>query len=369
MKKIGVLTFHRSLNYGAVLQAKGLVESVKKIGFEAELIDYRNETLEKRDSFKRFYTYEGIVRNIFNLVEMPFWLIRRRKFDAFLIEAGVSGNIKHINDQTTESYTKLIVGSDQVWNPKVTGHDVSYFFSDVTDHSKKVSYAASFGVNTLAEESENIYTSNLNKIEMLSVREQSGVDLVQGMIDKKPTLVIDPSMLLNKEEWREIYKKHCSDPIIDGKYIVIYQRAFSKSLIEFAKELSVKTGYKLVTITGNPRQIIKGKYVQSAGPIEWLNIVDNAEVVVTNSFHGVAFALNFNKKLFVEYLNPKFGVNTRLENIIKYFDVEKSLINKSSTKVEILDLLNDPINYDKVNIKLEEYRNSSKYFLESSLNK
>ena len=369
MRKIGVLTFHRSLNYGAVLQARGLVEAVKKMGFEAELVDYRNENLEKRDSFKRFYIYEGLIRNTFNIIEMPFWFIRRKKFDKFLKETNVSGKIKGIDDETTKSYSKLIVGSDQVWNPKVTNHDLSYFFSNVSDHTKKISYAASFGVSELNEESENKYKSKLSEINSISVREQSGVELVEKIINVKPELVIDPSMLLNKEEWRNIYKKHYKDPVIDSKYIVIYQRAFSKSLITFAKDLSEKTGYKLVTITGNPRQLIKGKYVQSAGPFEWLNIIDNAEVVVTNSFHGVAFALNFNKNLFVEYLDPKFGVNTRLENIIEYFDIHHSLIKRSKNQIEIPNLRNCSIDYEKLNIKLEEYRDFSKCYLESALNK
>ncbi|MCC5893807.1 polysaccharide pyruvyl transferase family protein [Exiguobacterium sp.] len=368
MKKIGVLTFHRSLNYGAILQARGLVESVKKLGFESELIDYRNENLEKRDSFQRFYTYEGLVRNIFNIIEMPFWLIRRKKFDSFLNDTGVSPTIKTINDNTTKDYTKLIVGSDQVWNPKVTNYDTSYFFSDVSNHSKKVSYAASFGVSELDAKSEAVYKPYLSNIKNISVREETGVELVKGMIDLEPDLVIDPSMLLNKEEWRSIYKKQFPLPLIKEKYIVIYQRAYSNSLIAFAKKLSKSKNCKLVTITGNPRQLIKGKYVQGAGPLEWLNIVDNAEYVVTNSFHGVAFALNLNKNLFVEYLNPKFAVNTRLENIIKNFQIEHCLIDTEQSDESFESLFNRSIDYEKLNLSLEDYRTASNRFLESVIN-
>lgn len=360
-QKVGVITFHRSLNYGAVLQAYGLVKSIEKLGFESEIIDYRNIYLEERDSIKRFIKTKNVLRAGYQFLECPFWLVRRRKFNKFLEFTNVSNKVDKIDQDIEKEYYKFFVGSDQVWNFKVTGLDENYFLSNIKNKLKKNSYAASFGVSTLPKELCGKYRNGLHGFNKISVRESQGANLVESLIGKVTPIVLDPSLLLNRDEWVKIIKtKQYYN--IRGEYIVIYQRAYSKSLIEFAKKLAIKERCKIITITGNPRQKIKAENILSAGPIEWLWLMNNAKYIVTNSFHGVAFSINLNKEFFVELLDEKFGVNSRLENILSSFDLEKRKIhlNKLDSKIE-------KINYEEVNKKLEASRVESIKFLKMTL--
>lgn len=360
-QKIGVLTFHRSLNYGAVLQAYGLVKSIEKLGYECELIDYRNERLEESDSIKRFIKTKEILRAGYQFLEMPFWFIRRKRFNKFLKLANISDRIISINQEIEDEYFKFFVGSDQVWNYKVTGLDKSYFFTEIQDKSKINSYAASFGVSTIPEDLYPVYKNGLERFNSISVREPQGAAIVENLTGVSPKVAIDPSLLISKEEWLTLIDNQKK---IDGDYIVIYQRAYSESLIKFAQELSRKTNCKIVTINGNPRQFIRAKYILDAGPIEFLNIFANAKFIVTNSFHGVAFSLNLNKNFYVELLDEKFGVNSRLENIIEYFNISDRKI-KGNNLVGELKLLD----FNIINKKLSEARNDSLDFLRQTVGK
>lgn len=358
-EKVGVLTFHRSLNYGAVLQAYGLVKSIEKLGYKCELIDYRNERLEERDSIKRFINTKEILRAGYQFLELPFWIIRRNRFNHFLKMANISNRVSKLEQDVENEYHKFFVGSDQVWNYKVTGLDKSYFFQGIRDKLKVNSYAASFGVSSIPKELYDEYKDGLERFNKISVRESQGASIVKQLTGIEPKVVIDPSLLISKAEWISLAGNHKK---IKGDYIVIYQRAYSPSLIKFAKELSKKTKCKIVTINGNPRQFIKAKYVLDAGPLEFLNIFSNAKYIVTNSFHGVAFSINLNKNFYVELLDEKFGVNSRLLNIIEYFEIEYRRI-KNGTLIE--DII--PIDFTSINKKLEEARSDSLDFLIESL--
>lgn len=358
-QKVGVLTFHRSLNYGAALQAYGLVKSIEKLGYKSELIDYRNKQLEEKDSIKRFIKTKEVLRAGYQFLEMPFWFIRRNRFNKFLKLANISRQISNINEDIEDEYMKFFVGSDQVWNYKVTGLDKSYFFQGIKDKSKINSYAASFGVSSIPEEICYEYKEGLERFNKISVREPQGAAIVKDLAGVNPKVVIDPSLLISKDEWISLLDNSRE---IKGDYIVIYQRAYSASLIRFAQDLSKRTNCNIVTINGNPRQFIKAKYVMNAGPLEFLNIFFNATYIVTNSFHGVAFSLNLNKNFYVELLDEKFGVNSRLENIIKYFEIDERRIKENTLSENISHM-----NFDVINKKLEDARRDSLDFLKQSL--
>lgn len=358
MKKnrIGVLTFHRSLNYGAILQAYALKKSIEKLGVKSEIIDYRNEQLESRDSIKRFYKTKGIARSLFQIVEMPYWFKRRRKFDEFLFKAGIGEKINKFDKAVEEKYDKIFVGSDQVWNYKVTNFDENYFLRNIEDRKKRNSYAASFGISQIPSEYKEKYREYLNDFNFMSVREPAGADIIYKLNNKKVEVVLDPTLLLTKEEWHELASKQS----LDYDYIVIYQRAYSKSLIEYAQRLAQQHNCKIVTINGNPRQVIKAKYIMDAGPEEWLALMKNSKFIVTNSFHGVAFSINFNKQFYVELLDEKFGVNSRLTNIIDFFNLKNRMITNNRCEESIID-------YSEINKKLEEERKKSLSFLKAAI--
>lgn len=358
-QKIGVLTFHRSLNYGAVLQAYALVKSIEMLGYKCELIDYRNERLEETDSAKRFIKTKNIVRAGYQFVEMPFWFVRRHKFNKFLKTSNISKRVLNIDEDVESKYAKFFVGSDQVWNYKITGTDKNYFFHEIKDSSKINSYAASFGISILPNDLENVYREALTRFNKISVREPQGATIVKKLSGVDAKVVIDPSLLLPKEHWLSLLGDNRK---IEGDYIVIYQRAYSRSLIRFAHELSKKTNCKLITINGNPRQFIRGRNVLDAGPIDFLDIFANAKFIVTNSFHGIAFSLNLNKNFYIELLDEKFEVNSRLVNIIKNFDIDDRKIEN----VILTEKIKQP-DFITINKKLFEARSDSLEFLKQAL--
>ncbi|WP_034549721.1 polysaccharide pyruvyl transferase family protein [Carnobacterium funditum] len=358
MKKIiGVVTFHRSLNYGAVLQTYGLVKAIESEGYEVNVVDYRNDQLENRDSYKRFFKTKGLFRIIYQYLDLPFWIIRRNKFDAFLSNIVSGKRYTEIGSEADRDYDSFMVGSDQVWNYKITNSDENFFLNKITNNIKKNSYAASFGISKIPKDKNEYYQKGLNNFNCISVREDTGAIIVEKYKQYKPEVVLDPSLLLNKEEWISVSDKSK----LKYDYILIYQRAYSKTLIDFAKRISEENECKIITINGNPRQKVNGKNIIDAGPEEWLSLMNNAKYIVTNSFHGVAFSINLNKEFFVELLDEKFGVNSRLDNIIKLFNLEDRLI-KNNLKKNL-----DKIDYLKVNEILEKNRIQSKKYIRNTL--
>lgn len=357
-KKIGVLTFHKVINYGAALQAYALASRIKLEGYNCEIIDYRNKILEDKNTLRKFSKIKSISRILYDIFELPFWVIRKKRFEKFMGLVPHSHRTNSIDDKFSESYYKLFVGSDQVWNYKITGFDKNYLFCNLSDNKKKNSYAASFGVENIPSELVEEYRVNLSKFNNIAVREKTGVDLINKICEEEVIEVVDPTLLLTKEQWQSLTSKR----LIKEDYILIYQLAYSENLIRFAKQLAAETRMKIVTINGNPRQPINAQYILTAGPIEWLNLMENAKYVVTNSFHGVAFSINLNKEFFVDLLDEKFGVNSRINNILSSFKLENRKIksNRSLTQFEKID-------FKDVNRKLDELRNLSVNYLRKSL--
>ena len=239
-----------------------------------------------------------------------------------------------------------------------TGFDKNYLLYNIIDSSKKTSYAASFGVDSISEALVEEYADCLKKFNRISVREYSGAKIVKDLTGKVASIVLDPTFLLTKDEWSELVaKRH-----IEYEYVLIYQLAYSEKLIAFAKYLAQKHCLKIVTINGNPRQIVRGRYIMTAGPTDWVGLFLNAKYIVTNSFHGVAFSLNFNKDFYVELLSDKFGVNTRITNILEIFSMENRIIRSP-----IYDMTDNSIDYNAANEKLEQLRDDSYAYLKDIL--
>lgn len=345
------------------MQAYALVHKLREFGVSAELIDYRNKELEKVDSARKFLTIKKPERWVYEFVEMPFWFNRRRKFDSFLVnEIGVSKRVYSIDDNSTKKYDRIIVGSDQVWNPNITDQDASYFLNQVSDSKKKTSYAASFGLSSLAPDFYSSTGKMLRDFSHISVREPAGQKIVHDACGIDSEINIDPSLLLSKQEWLNLISDQTS--LIGEKkpFLVVYQRAYSKKLVEFAKQVAKANGLRILTITGNPRQWYKARYVLNAGPLDFINLIANAKYVITNSFHGIAMSLALNKEVFIEYLDSKFGVNSRIENLVELFDLRSRLIDNISSLNNMAR-----INYDVVNMVLIKQRILADQYFEKVL--
>lgn len=319
--KAGIITFHRAINYGAVLQTYALQTALRQMNIASEVIDYRCPKIEEN---YREYRCKDILRHAKPLLNFQYYR-KNQKFTHFLRRNICFSNICYRNHEelreTEPQYDTFVTGSDQVWNPFCTDWDTAFLLDFVSTSSKKNSYAASFGLLKIPPRWQNQCRQFLNDFHGLSVREQQGREIIQQALGKTAAVHLDPVFLLSHDEWKSIAK-------IPGKknYILVYLMQNSRLLLDFAAELSRKTGCGIVMIQSGLRRPIHAKYIRCAGPEDFVGCIANAEYVVTNSFHGTAFSIIFHKNLFVGLLDESSPVNSRLENILDFFKLKDRLI-------------------------------------------
>ena len=360
---VGTITYHRAINYGAVLQTYALQKVLDKLGIDNEVIDYRARHIEW--VYKPFCMRK--VNNIYDFIKVikgaPIKNRKRKQFYKFIKNnirlSSKSYTSKTIGD-SNNIYRYFVTGSDQVFNFACSNYDKNYFLDFVKDDKRKHSYAASFGFDNAPKKDVEKYKKMLTGFENLSVREKQGVKIVKEIADKDAVEVLDPTLLISADEWRAIVK---NIPKYDKKYILIYALKPSERLMDFANELKRLTGYDMIfmkdALAKEGQNILSEdvKYVKDVDPFEFVSYFANAEYIITNSFHGTAFSINFNKKFFTEFLDPALKVNSRLENILNMFDLK-------SRKLDSLDNLSlDDIDYTGVNRILEERKEVSLEYL------
>ena len=273
-----------------------------------------------------------------------------------------------LNKYAEKRYSDVIVGSDQLWLPINVVSDY-YTLNWVPDPINKISYATSFGISEIPNKYKDKYSFFLKRINHLSVREQSGVKICKDIADLDAKLVCDPTLLLSKEEWEEIAVK---GRIIKDKYILCYFLGNSIEYRKFAERLKKKTGFLIVSLN-HIDEFVKysDTYCDIApydvGPSEWINLIKNAEFVLTDSFHGTVFSIINNKKFFTfrRYAaNSKVSTNTRINSLLHIFGLDDRLLNGDEP---ISEVINKKIDYQKVNIIYSKFSEDSKQFLLNSL--
>ena len=251
-------------------------------------------------------------------------------------------------------YDRIIVGSDQVWNPTVTGNDLNYYLAFSDEDKQKAAYAPSFGISQIPEEDRDHIAELLVQFKYLSVRESQGHQIIRDLIGREVPVVLDPTMLILPEIWRK-QKKQMKLPA--GKYVLFYTIKPSLDLRQFAQKLADQNGLNLITIGGRLREFLDySKHpVSGVGPREFLSLIDGAEYVVTNSFHGTAFSIILQKNFYVEYSSD---TNSRLMNIVDTFKLYDAVVD-----CDTLDKPHVQIDYDKVARILDVERKKSLEYL------
>ena len=355
--KAGIITIHRASNYGAVLQAYALKEFIKKLGYEVDLIDYRCAAIEDmyRNMFGDMFSFKSKVKNLLT------WSIqkeRNRKFEVFInkdlccTEATSCFSQEQL-EECNNKYDVFISGSDQIWNPFCTGNDKHYFLDFVRDNKKKYSYAASFGTAKQDFIENSSYKNLLGMYKKISVREYQGQEVVKEMTGKDALVHLDPTFLLDRKEWIE----KASSVNVENRrpYVLVYSIAMPKSIEKLALRYAEKNKVDVKYITLSNLFTLKNrKKTIICSPIEFLNYIMNAECVITNSFHGIAFSIIFNKKFYVEKnANPNHD-NSRLENILTCLGLQDRFVSDG-----IIGQTNQDINYIEVNKKISKMRELS----------
>lgn len=283
--KIGIVTITEGDNYGNRLQNYALTKKIKSMGHEVETI--RNYIIYKEYSSK-LWIFKQIIKFVFGKKESKFAIKRRlnfSKFDKQYFDFSKDySTINYISPNLNEHYDCFICGSDQVWN---LGYKFNLDFNFMTfaDPVKRNTYAASFGISDIPENVDVLdIQAKINELNNISVREYEGEVIVKKLTEKNVITVIDPTLLLNRSEWKKIAEK---PKLIKKKFILKYFLG-DATAEEKIREFCNNNNYEIIDILN-----YKTKYYE-LNPANFLWLIENAELVVTDSYHATIFSIIFN---------------------------------------------------------------------------
>lgn len=353
MIKIGIVTFVKADNYGAELQAYALQKKLNMMGYDAEVLDLEKEqgvmSSSKRNiyiSLKNRIRYYGFWRGCNKFIQAVLETLSERqanknnqeqiKAKHKIFEHFFKNKIKHspeyikLDDLANKNlpYDIYIAGSDQIWNYMQTNRlDVFFLKFANRFHARKISYAASFSVPSIPKDLENVYKPLIENLDAISVRENNALEIISKLSRKKAVQVLDPTLLLNRSEWVNDVAKPNYLPNLN-KVVVIYTLSGSKYIYELAKGIAKKLDANVVNIK-NGFSRVKGDdgiiHIMDAGPQEFISLLNKAVYVITDSFHGTAFSINFNIP-FTTLLNPVSNINSRALSLLEMCKLTSRMI-------------------------------------------
>ena len=327
--KIKTITCHDVYNLGASLQAYALATYLKDCDHDVQIIDYKPDYLSRHYSLTAVPNpryNRPILRELYLMAKLPGRLKarcskRKQRFDAFRTDYLPLTDTRFQTADELRSHCPeadvFIAGSDQIWNPVFpNGKDCAFFLEFVPEEKRKISYAASFSVDQLDTEDQNRMKPWLSRLDGISVREISGVDLLKSM-GLDGVQVMDPVFLLPKAQWEYIAVL----PDMQD-YILVYDFDGSALVRDVASTLAKRTGKKIISVF--PMEGADQVWSEM-GPREFLGAIMNAGMVLSNSFHATAFSLIFQKEFYV--LNREEKINTRMRDLLAAVSLNERLIS------------------------------------------
>lgn len=381
--KIGVITIEKVNNYGAELQATATIKVLQGMGYETEIIDYcyyKNwnfkdtrisapfVSMSVKGRLMYWVKYRLVNRIVAKILPLLYPTVKRRiqRFEDFhKINTRMSKRYLSMPElyQTKMDYDVYVVGSDQVWNPSASSSIEPYFLTFAPKEAKKISYASSFGVSNIPASLYEKYKRLLSNIDYLSVREQTGVCLVKTLTGRDATCVLDPTLLLHKKQWGNIMLAY---PHMPSRYILVYQLLPSETLPSLAKSIAEEMKCPIYYLAKRAYAVNAPngmRVIKDAGPAEFLWLIKNASCVVTNSFHGTAFSVNFCTP-FYTVLNSKRGSNARITSLLNSVNLMGRIVYEGD-KLPFFSFYD--ANY--VQKHIEMLRKDSTSYLEKALKK
>lgn len=354
-KRIGILTFHRAVNYGAVLQTYALVQTLKEMRHDVAVIDYRCPEIE--NVYRPFYVGEckSSGEKIKKLLKSLQLFKKRKRFEAFLrahLPLTSPCRSEEALAKAASEFDIVITGSDQVFNTDLAGGKMTYLLDFVPDHVKKLSYAASFGFAQFDSQDTSKIKALLERFDGISLRESSGVALVQAISDKDALCVADPTLLISKSQWEQLAKKPKKAP---EKIILVNIMGNCDYAVTKARELAKQGNARVAIINPTLSQQLHCRdclLYPTASPEEYLWLLSHAETVVTTSFHGLALSLGMGKDVYAEAFTKK--LSSRITDLLDSVGLSHRLLPQESE---------EPIAWDQVEAALHENATKSKNWL------
>ena len=368
--KIGLLTFHNALNYGACLQAYATQQVLQALGFDCECLDYENKA--RRNAYRmthqicaalRARQWRSAERHALGL---PFMALRRFRFARFRRRyLRVSPSRAHTNEQAqafNDRYDVFLLGSDQVWNPAHNGGDPAYLLGFAAPGRKKIAYASSFGVMHLPETICREYAAAIRGFDAVSVREEQGAALIHSLTGRIAPVVLDPVLLIGKAHWLTLAGQ--PQPATDCFFLYANrpdQRARFLALLPPALR---QTPLHLLTRYLTPRDFLSrtAKVTYARPPEDFIKEIAAARFVCTASFHGAALAIVLEKP-FAVLLTGDMGKDARLYTLLASLGLTDRIITDDTRWAD----LDAPIDFAAVNRRLEAARRLSLRFLTDAL--
>lgn len=371
--KIGIITIHKSPSYGACLQSFALWKYISSEGVDCEIIDLHRPThidFKKSDRFlpmrQEHLTFKvKVLTELFKLKDKLLAKVHlsplEKKYNQFNEEIKYSKVYKGVDElyANPPSYDLYVTGSDQVWNPQQAYCIEPYFLTFVNNGGKKISYAASIGLKDLLSEEKEKFAQWLESYDAIGVREKSAQELLTSFMNKPTTLVLDPTFLLDKESWQ----KEAVFPTVEKPYILLFSLFTPPNILNFAKRIAKESNKQLIVLAPNKKEVIEGGLlVNDAGPREFLGYFCQADMVITDSFHGTVFSMIMEAGNFFSYIAPNNRRGSRIVDLLSLFQLEDHLLSPE-LKETAIELQSHQIDLSILKERIKEERAKSISFL------
>jgi polysaccharide pyruvyl transferase WcaK-like protein len=362
--KIGILTYHRAHNYGAMLQAYALRTHLEDQGHDVEFIDYWPNSHKKQYTLFKPIRGKSLYFKILNFISDYVTFVRRiirmNKFNNFRkTHLGINNPIKYPTNKEpiVEHYDCVIVGSDQIWRTqeyegKHIGIDSMYFCTNIPHTTRCISYAASMGIISLTPEEEQQICTYLHRFHSILVRETSLKQLIDSL-GHSAQVVLDPTLLLSKQQWNKLLPSNRYHP---KRYVLFYELIQSKEALIYAEKKARSLNCELLIMDSIIHTLPRKNHISYASPIEFMHAIRDAEFVIATSFHGTAFSIVFEKQFITIGLKQNAD---RVKTLLQQVGISEHY-QELPTEVQ-------NINYKEVHTILQTLRQHSQQLLQDSI--
>lgn len=352
-KKIGQITWITFPNFGTFLQAYALQKSMLELGFHSMIVDDSRFTYLYFPFKQRLRKYLGFLRH----PKMNYyWLRERHKllqpFNRFKNKyLKIDRGWKNVSD-LDHRYKGFICGSDQIWSPLLPDQHDGFYFASFSKKSK-IAYAPSIGCYSIPAEDKETFRNWLKDFKAICTREESASFAISDLIGKEIPTVLDPTLLLDSGDWDKVEEKnHIHKP-----YLLCYFLTYNKTYIDYAERKAKDAGLRLVSI-GESCEVRVGSEYRNIGPGEFVGLIKNARMVITDSYHGTIFSILYNRpflalKRFRD--TDERNQNSRIESLFTRLGINTFLSEEdlNSSKTEFVS------DFEEINEKLDKLRESS----------
>jgi hypothetical protein len=343
--KAGIITFHNAENYGAALQTYALMKTLQDLGCDCQVIDYRNKGVFYRNAIKNLYyllTFQRPVKNHLayrsfrkghlNLTDRVY-----RKISDFAADAG--------------QFNVLFFGSDQIWNPDLSNGFDPFYFGQFSTPARKIAYAASVGKDDLSTQERQAINQLIDDFDAVAVREEN----LLPILNREATCVVDPCMLLSADDWNRLANK----TRLDGAYILVYQLFPNKDLLQAARACAQENNQQIAVISPYLTSSGRGQ-IRKLGrisPTEFLAYYRDADLVISDSFHGTLFSILYQKPFYTLLPAEKTG---RITSLLNRLELSDRIIHRPEVTPQDVD-------YSRVNPLLQREVSRSLAFIQENL--